>query len=132
MAMVKLHAMRKFVNYSFDSVTNSETGVQSELSRSEHTMTLQQFSEQPAEKKENVLNPVFFLLHACKRNSLSTKPQDFKTIYSEANSTETERSNIYYMELLDEPLDSDSTMRHVADIVLNTATPSHQDGYTVQ
>ena len=35
------------------------------------------------------------------RNSLSTPLQDFKTMYSETTSTESEPSNIYYMELLD-------------------------------
>ena len=113
---------------SFDSVVTNETSVQS---GSEHTMTLQQFTEQPGEKKERESLESKVFSYMLSRNSLSTPLQDFKTMYSETTSTESEPSNIYYMELLDEPADSDSTMRHVADILLNTATSSHQDGYTV-
>ena len=40
-------------------------------------------------------------------------------------------SNIYYMELLDEHPDSADTMRHVADVLLQNCSSDYQNGYVV-
>ena len=83
-------------------------------------LTLGGFLEQLAEKAERENFETKAFSH---KNKVSKHPLDFKTLYSESISGEIEPSNIYYMVLLDEPPDSADTMRHVADILLNTTTP---------
>ena len=60
--------------------------------------------------------------------------KEFKEFFSQGNeSTETKPSSFYYMELLDENPDSSDTMKHLAEILLETASfdSVHQDRYVV-
>lgn len=61
----------------------------------------------------------------------SLRSLNFCTRSTIQNVHNTEPSNIYYMELLDEHPDSSDTMKHVSEILLHKASSSHQHNYVV-
>ena len=58
---------------------------------------------------------------------------NFKEIYAQTicGTTNLSLSTIYYMEIIGKNPDSDETVRHLAELLLNSATSQHQDIYVV-
>ena len=102
------------------------------------TITLEGFAEDSNEKTVRQSLETKAFAYMLSKHVLYLKAsgdgilKEFKEFFSQGNdSTETEPSNIYYMELLDENPDSSDTMKHLAEILLETTSSVHQDRYVV-
>ncbi len=56
---------------------------------------------------------------------------EFKDLYAYSTQDAIEKSNIYYMEMVDENPDSSDTMRFVAELLLSTTASNNQEGYII-
>ena len=56
---------------------------------------------------------------------------EFKDLYAYSKQGLVEKSNIHYMELVDENPDSSDTIRYVAELLLNATSSEDQGGYVI-
>ena len=56
---------------------------------------------------------------------------EFKDLYAYSTQGSVDKSNIYYMEQVDENPDSNDTMRFVSELLLSTASCENQAGYVI-
>ena len=56
---------------------------------------------------------------------------EFKDLYAYSKKGLVEKSNIHYMELVDENPDSSDTIRYVAELLLNATSSEDQGGYVI-
>ncbi len=56
---------------------------------------------------------------------------EFKDLYAYSTQDAVEKSNIYYMEMVDKNPDSSDTMRFVAELFLSTTASNNQEGYII-
>ncbi len=56
---------------------------------------------------------------------------EFKDLYAYSTQDAVEKSNIYYVEMVDENPNSSDTMRFVAELLLSTTASNNQEGYII-
>ena len=101
------------------------------------TLSIAMFSEQPHERGEREKLQHIGLVYMITKQELSSQPdrqpmKELKDIVANPKKDlEVDSSSIYYMELLDENPDSDETVRHVAELLMQDAVSEYQHHYVL-
>lgn len=101
---------------------------------SPQSVTMQGFTEQLNEKqeRESLESKIlaYMTIKASSQGDSSRLLHEFKDLYAYCTQGCVNKSNIYYMEMINENPDSSDTMKHVSELLLSTANPN-QDGYVI-
>ena len=100
------------------------------------TLTLEGFQESLAEKgeREGPERKIFSYMVSKQAFSIEDGSilKELKAFFAVSkNDWEQDPSAIYYMEILDENPDSNDTMRHLAELLLDNVTSDHQGNYVI-
>ena len=99
------------------------------------SLTIDKFFEEPIEKSQRESLEFKLLAYCFTKEQLLNQPnkllQEFKDLYAYSTQGSTCKSNIYYMELIDENPDSTETMRQVAELLLGSLNSDYQEDYVI-